>query len=87
MVGEAANVGLMGGLQLTADKATRRRFEKPDDIGVIVRNHCLENGLVMRATADRMLASPALVISRAEVDQIVETLRNGLDHLRDTVKA
>jgi len=39
---------------------------------------------VMRATGDRMLASPALTISRSEVDQIIETLRHGLDHLRDT---
>ncbi len=84
LVGEAVNVGLMGGLQLAADKATRRRFAKPDDIGTAVRNHCLANGLVMRATGDRMLASPALTISRSEVDQIIETLRKGLDHLRDT---
>lgn len=86
VVGEAANVGLMGGLQLTADKATRKRFDKPDDIGAMVRNHCLDNGLVMRATGDRMLASPALTISRGEVDQIIETLRKGLNHLRDTTE-
>ncbi len=83
-MGEAVNVGLMGGLQITVDKATRRRFGKPDDVGITVRNHCLANGLVMRATGDRMLASPALTISRSEVDEIIETLRKGLDHLRDT---
>ncbi len=58
-------VGLIAGVQIAADKATRRRFAKPDDAGTAVRNHCLENGLVMRATGDRMLASPALVISRS----------------------
>ena len=86
IVGEAQSVGLMGGLQLTTDKATRRRFAKPDDVGTLVRNHCIENGLIMRATGDRMLASPPLVISHGEVDQMIETLRKGLDHLRDTVK-
>lgn len=86
VVGEAVNVGLMGGLQLTADKVTRRRYAKPDDVGALVRNHCLENGLVMRATGDRMLASPALVITRQEVERMIEILRKGLDHLRDTVK-
>ena len=86
IVGEAVNVGLMGGLQLAVDKTTRQRFAKPDDVGIVVRNHCLENGLVMRATGDRMLASPALTISHSEVDRIIETLRKGLDHLRDTVK-
>lgn len=59
MVGEAVSVGLMGALQLAADKTTRRRFDKPDAVGAMVRNHALANGLVLRATADRMLASPS----------------------------
>jgi putrescine aminotransferase len=86
VVGEAVSVGLIGGLQLAADKSTRRRYANPDDVGTLVRNHCLDNGLVMRATDDRMLASPALIISRSEVDEIIDTLRRALDHLRDTVR-
>nr|CAD6420652.1 aspartate aminotransferase family protein [Rhizobium sp. Q54] len=86
VVGEAESVGLMGGLQLAADKSTRRRYAKPDDIGTLVRNHCIDNGLIMRATGDRMLASPALTISRAEVDEVTDKLRKALDHLRDTVR-
>ncbi|MDE1159267.1 MAG: aspartate aminotransferase family protein [Neorhizobium sp.] len=84
MVGEAQCVGLIGGLQITADRTTRRRFEKPDAIGASVRNHCLENGLVMRATGDRMLASPALTITRSEIDEMIETLEAALDRLRET---
>jgi len=86
VVGEADCVGLIGGLQLAADKSARRRYRKPDDIGTLVRNHCVENGLIMRATGDRMLASPALTISRSEIDEVVEKLRKALDHLRDTVR-
>ena len=85
VVGQAESIGLMGGLQLAADKSTRRRYDKPEDAGVIVRNHCLKNGLVLRATNDRMLASPPLIISHAEVDELITTLRAGLDHLRDTL--
>ncbi|HEV7433506.1 MAG TPA: aspartate aminotransferase family protein [Pseudorhizobium sp.] len=85
VVGEAVSVGLIGALQLAADKTTRRRYSKPDDVGTLVRNHCLDNGLIMRATGDRMLASPAFTIAYSEVDQMVETVRRGLDHLRDTV--
>jgi putrescine aminotransferase len=86
VVGQAESVGLIGGLQLAADKATRRRYAKPDDIGTLVRNHCVENGLIMRATGDRMLASPALTISHVEVDEVIGKLRQALDHLRDTVR-
>ncbi|MBB3453977.1 putrescine aminotransferase [Rhizobium sp. BK313] len=79
MVGEAVSIGLMGALQLAADKSTRRRFEKPDAIGSAVRNHALTNGLVLRATADRMLASPPLIISHEEVDAMVGITRLALD--------
>lgn len=85
VVGQAESTGLIGGLQLAADKSTRRRYAKPDDIGSLVRNHCVENGLILRATADRMLASPALTISRSEVDEVIEKLRAALDHLKDSV--
>ncbi|MDR6666683.1 aspartate aminotransferase family protein [Rhizobium sp. 1399] len=78
-VGQAESVGLMGGLQLAADKKTRTRFEKPDPIGSAVRNHALANGLVLRATGDRMLASPPLVISHEEVDEMARITKIALD--------
>jgi putrescine aminotransferase len=81
MVGEAVSVGLMGALQLAADKSVRRRFDKPDAIGAAVRNHALANGLVLRATGDRMLASPPLIISHEEVDTIVRIARLALDQV------
>jgi putrescine aminotransferase len=79
MVGEVQSVGLMGAVQLTADKKIRKRFEKPDDVGTLVRNKCVEAGLIMRATGDRMLASPPLIITHEEVDFMTATLRTALD--------
>ncbi|GEO84445.1 MULTISPECIES: aspartate aminotransferase family protein [Alphaproteobacteria] len=86
LVGEAVSVGLMGAVQIAADKATRRRFSKPDDVGTLVRNQCVSNGVILRASGDRMLFSPPLIISRGEVDQAVDTLRKGLDWLKDNHK-
>lgn len=85
LVGEAVSVGLIGGLQIAEDKATRRRFEKPDLVGAKVRDHALEDGLILRATGDRMLASPPLVISHAEVDQMIDITRAALDNLLTAV--
>lgn len=79
MIGQAQSVGLMGGLQMASDKKTRARFEKPDEIGTLVRNKCIEMGLIMRATGDRMLASPPLIITHEEVDFIGATLKKALD--------
>ncbi len=80
MVGETQCVGLMGAVQLAEDKASRTRFADKEKAGVEVRNHCLANGLVLRATGDRMLFSPPLVISRAEIDDMIAITRKGLDH-------
>ncbi|MBB4007362.1 aspartate aminotransferase family protein [Allorhizobium taibaishanense] len=84
-VGEVVSIGLIGAVQLTADKASRRRFAKPDDVGAQVRNQCIASGVIVRATGDRMLFSPPFIISRAEVDQAIETLGQALDWLRDNV--
>lgn len=80
IVGEVQQVGLMAAVQLAEDKGTRRRFEDKETAGVTVRNHCLANGLVLRATADRMLFSPPLVITHAEVDEMIDITRKGLEH-------
>lgn len=85
-VGEAVCVGLIGGLQIAKDKATRTRYEKPDDIGTLVRNYCVDHGLIVRATGDRMLVSPPFIVDREHVDTIVKTLKDALDHLLATVK-
>jgi putrescine aminotransferase len=79
MVGDVQSVGLMGAVQMASDKKTRGRFEKPDDIGTLVRNKCTEKGLIMRATGDRMLASPPLIITHEEVDFMAATLKSALD--------
>ena len=52
-------------------------------VGVIIglggSGYALANGLVLRATGDRMLASPPLVISHEEVDEMARIARIALD--------
>ncbi|KAI1691995.1 aminotransferase class-III domain-containing protein [Ditylenchus destructor] len=86
IVGQVQQVGLMAAVQLAEDKASRKRFEDKEKAGVTVRNHCLENGLVLRATGDRMLFSPPLVITHAEVDQMIDITRKGLEHAWKVMK-
>ncbi|MFO0997328.1 MAG: aspartate aminotransferase family protein [Alphaproteobacteria bacterium] len=79
LVGEVRGVGLIGAIELVADKANHTPFRPEGRAGALVRDHCLENGLILRATRDSMLLSPPLIISRAEVDEIVAIARLGLD--------
>ncbi|MBV1775204.1 aspartate aminotransferase family protein [Burkholderiaceae bacterium DAT-1] len=72
IVGEIQGAGLVAGIQLTSDKSTRARFDDPWGTGNICRDFCFKHNLIMRATADRMLLSPPLVIKRNEIDELVE---------------
>jgi putrescine aminotransferase len=54
-----------------AAPAERRRFANGGEVGTICRDFCFNGNLVMRATGDRMLLSPPLVISRQEIDELV----------------
>lgn len=80
LVGEARCTGLMGALELTPDKAARAPFAAPTGtVGLICREFCFEGGLVMRHVRDTMIISPPLVISRAEIDILVERAWVALD--------
>ncbi|WP_404485784.1 aspartate aminotransferase family protein [Pseudomonas sp. HT11] len=78
LVGEVRGVGMLGAIELVQDKATRKRYEGRG-VGMICRTFCFDNGLIMRAVGDTMIISPSLVISKAEIDELVTKARQCLD--------
>ncbi|MFC3607616.1 aspartate aminotransferase family protein [Stutzerimonas tarimensis] len=78
LVGEARGLGMLGALELVKDKRTRTRFSGIE-LGMRCREHCLDNGLVMRAVGDTLIISPPLVISEAQIDELVSKARLCLD--------
>ena len=79
LVGEARIVGMMGSIALTPDKASRAKFEDAGALGYLTRERCFANDLVMRHVGDRMIVSPPLVISKDEIDMLIERARKSLD--------
>ncbi len=87
LVGETTIIGLVGSLALTPDKTTRAAFKSaPGTVGTICRDHCFSNGLVMRHVGDRMVISPPLVITKAEIDLLIERARKSLDETYEILK-
>jgi putrescine---pyruvate transaminase len=86
MVGEIRGIGLIGAIELTADKRTRKFFEKSGRIGTICRDHCIENGLIMRAVRDSLVFSPPLVISPGEIDMMVARAEKSIAQTYEKVK-
>lgn len=72
LVGHIEGIGLVAGIALVKDKETKEFFPGDLDIGYICREHCFNNGLIMRAVGSRMVLSPPLVITREEVDELCE---------------
>jgi putrescine aminotransferase len=78
LVGEVRGVGMLGAIELVKDKATRERYVGKG-AGMICRTFCFNNGLIMRAVGDTMIISPPLVITFAEIDELIEKARKCLD--------
>ncbi|BAV78038.1 aspartate aminotransferase family protein [Pseudomonas chlororaphis] len=78
LVGEVRGVGLLGAIELVQDKATRARYVGKG-VGMICRQFCFDNGLIMRAVGDTMIIAPPLVITKEEIDELVSKARKCLD--------
>ena len=79
LVGEVQSCGLMAALQLVKDKAKGTAFPSELEIGMVCRGHCFANGVIMRAVGDRMIIAPPLVITRAQIDEMMALIRRCLD--------
>ena len=87
LVGEVQTCGLLGALQLVRDKAQGLPFAPELEIGMVCRGHCFANGLIMRAVNDRLYAAPPLVVTRAQIDEMMALVRRCLDlTLADAVR-
>ncbi|MBL1242505.1 MAG: aspartate aminotransferase family protein, partial [OCS116 cluster bacterium] len=88
LVGEAKSIGLMAALVLTPDKATRAKFKSDEGtVGLMCREFCFANGLVMRHVGDRMIIAPPLIIKPSEIDTLIERATMALDLTYDKLKA
>ncbi len=80
LVGEAVSVGMMASLAMTPDKAARAPFAADKGtVGLRCRDRCFANGLIMRHVGDRMIIAPPIVISKSEIDQLIDRASIALD--------
>jgi putrescine aminotransferase len=80
LVGETRSVGLIGAVEIVADKATGARFGGQEGTaGPIVRDLCIEHGLMVRAIRDSIVLCPPLIISHEQIDTLIGIIRSALD--------
>jgi 4-aminobutyrate--pyruvate transaminase len=86
LVGEARGVGLIGALELVADKASKRNFSPKQGVGPKAVLFGQEEGLIVRAIADGIAVCPPLVITEEEVNLLFDRLTAALDKTENWVR-
>jgi putrescine aminotransferase len=79
LVGEVRSVGMMGAIELVADKRTRRRFDNPGRVGLICRDHFFREGFIMRAVFDTMVCAPPLIWGDEQFAEAERVIGKALD--------
>jgi beta-alanine--pyruvate transaminase len=69
------NLGVIGGIELEP------RPGKPTERALEAFRACFDKGVLIRVTGDIIALSPPLIIEKAQVDQIVDTIRSVLQAL------
>jgi adenosylmethionine-8-amino-7-oxononanoate aminotransferase len=85
LVGEVRGVGLIAGIELVADKASKQPFEGAA-VGAAMQRACQEAGLIVRALGNTVAVCPPLIITREQVDEMVDGLQKGLDATLEFVR-
>jgi adenosylmethionine-8-amino-7-oxononanoate aminotransferase len=73
-IGDVRGMGLMIGVELVADAATKRPFDLSEKFGARVWRHCVANGLLVRNLMDTFIISPPLTLTKAHADELVDIL-------------
>jgi len=88
LVGETRSVGLLGAVEIVADKATGGRFGGAEGTaGPMIRDLCITNGLMVRGIRDTIVMCPPLIISHNQIDEMIRIIRQSLDEALPKLQA
>jgi 4-aminobutyrate---pyruvate transaminase len=79
LVGEARGIGLIGAVQIVADKASRAALPPAAGIGPLIQQSAMDRGVLLRAAPDAVYVCPPLIITKAEIDELMDALKAALD--------
>ncbi len=78
LVGEARGIGLIGAVELVADKASRAPFDPTGRMGPALARAAQDQGLIVRALGDSIAFSPPLTITGREVAELLDRFSRAL---------
>ena len=87
IVGNVRGRKLMMCVEFVADRQTKQTLPDAVNVGKLVSNHCEKLGLIVRSIVHLNIMSPAFVLTRDNVDFVVDTLRQGIVSTMGELKA
>ena len=79
LVGEVRGIGLVGAVELVRDKATNQPFDPTQGVGAYLGKRAEANGLIVRPLGDSIAFSPPLVITAAEIEEMLGSFGRALE--------
>ena len=79
LVGDVRGVGLIAGVELVRDKASHAPFDPPGSVGPAFVANALAEGLIVRSLQDTIALCPPLIITDAEVDEVLRRFERALE--------
>ncbi|NLE59182.1 MAG: aminotransferase class III-fold pyridoxal phosphate-dependent enzyme, partial [Planctomycetes bacterium] len=73
-VGDVRQCGMMVGIELVKDKATREAYPYGLQVGAQVCAHARQYGVILRPLADTIVVMPPLTISHENIDHLMDAV-------------
>jgi 4-aminobutyrate--pyruvate transaminase len=87
LVGEARGMGLVGAVEVVADKASKRPFPAAAAVAAQAGQRALAHGIITRALGDTVNMCPPLIITEPQVDELFDGIQAALDDTLTWVRA
>ncbi len=77
-VGDVRNKGMMAGIELVKDKATKEPYPWEDKMGWRVAYYAREKGVIIRPLGNVVVIMPPLSISLENLEQLLKVIKEGI---------
>ncbi|SMH26492.1 aminotransferase [Mesorhizobium australicum] len=87
LIGEARGVGLMGALDVVADKPTKAPFPSDFEVGERIAKAAFRRGLIIRPLGNSVIFAPPFIMTRSEIDTMFDIVQATLDEVLEGLRA
>ncbi|MCO5160005.1 MAG: aminotransferase [Mesorhizobium sp.] len=78
LVGEVRYSGLVGGVELVADRRTKRSFDAKKGVGAALARFAEGHGAIVRAIGDTIAFCPPMIITESELNELFDRFEKAL---------